>query len=45
MATIVYIGNNQEVIFLFGAGVFGFLLFVAMLVMAIEMIRRFIDIS
>lgn len=43
LATLVYIGNNWEVIWQFGAGVLGFLLLVAILLMGVEAVKRFLD--
>jgi hypothetical protein len=42
ISTLAPIGENYETIFVFGAGVLGFLMLFAILIMAIEAIRRFI---
>lgn len=45
IASIVNIGNNPNVIWEFGSGVLGFLLLVAILVMGVEAIKRFLDMT
>jgi hypothetical protein len=43
LSTLVLVGNNGNVIWEFGAGVLGVFLLVAVLVMGVEAIKRFLD--
>lgn len=45
IAQIVNIGGNAELIILSCAGVFGLYLFIAIVAMGVESIKRFLDIS
>lgn len=44
ISTLVLVGNNSEVIWEFGAGVLGVFLLVAILVMGVEAIKRFLEV-
>lgn len=45
ISTITYVGGNSSIIWEFGAGVLGFLIFVAVVSMGIEAVKRFIDVA